>query len=73
MTTTLAAPDISLTNVKAHLNRFSRIAADNGGNRAHGRPGYKASVDYVRAEPDAAGFTTTLEQFTFTKAPPATT
>ncbi|MFG3409835.1 M28 family metallopeptidase [Streptomyces sp. NPDC048142] len=59
-----AAPDIPLAGVKAHLTRFSAIAADNGGNRAHGRPGYKASVDYVKAELDAAGFTTTLQQFT---------
>ncbi|TYR51063.1 M28 family metallopeptidase [Streptomyces parvus] len=59
-----AAPDISLANVKAHLSELSTIAANNGGNRAHGRPGYKASVDYVKAELDAAGYTTTLQQFT---------
>ncbi|MEU1277930.1 M28 family metallopeptidase [Streptomyces sp. NPDC005805] len=60
----LAAPDIPLANVKAHLTQFSSIAAANGGNRAHGRPGYKASVDYVKAKLDAAGFTTTVQQFT---------
>ncbi|MEV8005582.1 M28 family metallopeptidase [Streptomyces parvus] len=59
-----AAPDISLANVKAHLSELSTIAANNGGNRAHGRPGYKASVDYVKAELDAAGYTTRLQQFT---------
>ncbi|QXQ95971.1 M28 family metallopeptidase [Streptomyces sp. WY228] len=59
-----AAPDIPLANVKAHLTQLSTIAANNGGNRAHGRPGYKASVDYVKAKLDAAGFTTTLQQFT---------
>ncbi|NUV68299.1 M28 family peptidase [Streptomyces sp. CAI-121] len=59
-----AAPDISLANVKAHLSELSTIAANNGGNRAHGRPGYKASVDYVKAKLDAAGYTTTLQQFT---------
>ncbi|MFJ4343665.1 M28 family metallopeptidase [Streptomyces sp. NPDC088915] len=64
VTTALAAPDLSLTNVKAHLTQFSKIAADNGGNRAHGRPGHKASVDYVKAKLDAAGFTTTVQQFT---------
>ncbi|NEC16891.1 M28 family metallopeptidase [Streptomyces parvus] len=58
------APDISLANVKAHLSELSTIAANNGGNRAHGRPGYKASVDYVKAKLDAAGYTTTLQQFT---------
>ncbi|MFD0424779.1 M28 family metallopeptidase [Streptomyces parvus] len=59
-----AAPDISLANVKAHLSELSTIAANNGGNRAHGRPGYKASVDHVKAKLDAAGYTTTLQQFT---------
>ncbi|MFD3698966.1 M28 family metallopeptidase [Streptomyces sp. NPDC058646] len=57
-------PDIPLANVKAHLSQFSTIAANNGGNRAHGRPGYKASIDYVKAKLDAAGFTTTLQTFT---------
>ncbi|MGW7414795.1 M28 family metallopeptidase [Streptomyces sp. NPDC054863] len=59
-----AAPDIPLANVKAHLSQLSSIAAANGGNRAHGRPGYKASIDYVKAKLDAAGFTTTLQTFT---------
>ncbi|MGW0361942.1 M28 family metallopeptidase [Streptomyces sp. NPDC002990] len=57
-------PDIPLANVKAHLSQFSAIAANNGGNRAHGRPGYKASIDYVKAKLDAAGFTTTVQTFT---------
>ncbi|MFI1225360.1 MULTISPECIES: M28 family metallopeptidase [unclassified Streptomyces] len=60
----VAAPDIPLAAVKGHLTQFSTIAANNGGNRAHGRPGYKASVDYVKAKLDAAGYTTTLQQFT---------
>ncbi|MFJ6444744.1 M28 family metallopeptidase [Streptomyces sp. NPDC091649] len=59
-----AAPDIPLANVKGHLTQLSTIAANNGGNRAHGRPGYKASVDYVKAKLDAAGYTTTIQQFT---------
>ncbi|MEV6317223.1 M28 family metallopeptidase [Streptomyces sp. NPDC051776] len=60
----VAAPDISVANVKAHLGELQSIASANGGNRAHGRPGYKASVDYVKAKLDAAGFTTTVQQFT---------
>lgn len=60
----LAAPDIPLASVKAHLTQFQSIATANGGNRAHGRPGYKASIDYVKAKLDAAGFTTTVQQFT---------
>ncbi|MGW3286953.1 M28 family metallopeptidase [Streptomyces sp. NPDC001002] len=59
-----AAPDIPVANVKAHLAQLQSIATANGGNRAHGRTGYKASLDYVKAKLDAAGFTTTIQQFT---------
>ncbi|MFG3546647.1 M28 family metallopeptidase [Streptomyces sp. NPDC047725] len=58
------APDIPIANVKAHLSQFQSIAAANGGNRAHGRAGYQASLDYVKAKLDAAGFTTTVQRFT---------
>ncbi|MFD0318933.1 M28 family metallopeptidase [Streptomyces flavalbus] len=60
----LAAPDIPLAGVKAHLTQFQSIANANGGNRAHGRTGYRASLDYVKAKLDAAGYTTTIQQFT---------
>ncbi|WAC99125.1 M28 family metallopeptidase [Streptomyces sp. NA13] len=59
-----AAPDIPVSSVKAHLTQLQSIATANGGNRAHGRPGYLASVNYLRAKLDAAGFTTSLQTFT---------
>ncbi|CAM5661742.1 M28 family peptidase OS=Streptomyces tendae OX=1932 GN=GUR47_17680 PE=3 SV=1 [Streptomyces tendae] len=59
-----AAPDISIANVKAHLAQLQSIATANGGNRAHGRAGYQASLNYVQAKLDAAGFTTRLQRFT---------
>ncbi|TDT37399.1 aminopeptidase S [Streptomyces sp. BK208] len=59
-----AAPDISIANVKAHLAQLQSIATANGGNRAHGRAGYQASLNYVQAKLDAAGFTTRVQQFT---------
>ncbi|MEV0170871.1 M28 family metallopeptidase [Streptomyces sp. NPDC050803] len=59
-----AAPDIPVASVKAHLTQLQSIATANGGNRAHGRAGYRASLDYVKAKLDAAGFTTTIQQFT---------
>lgn len=65
---TAAAPDISLTAVKGHLTQLQSIATANGGNRAHGRPGYKASIDYVKGKLDAAGFTTTVQPFTYNGA-----
>ncbi|MFG2894059.1 M28 family metallopeptidase [Streptomyces sp. NPDC048248] len=60
----VAAPDIPLANVKAHLSQLQSIATANGGNRAHGRAGYRASIDYIKGKLDAAGYTTTLQQFT---------
>ncbi|MFF9103289.1 M28 family metallopeptidase [Streptomyces rubrogriseus] len=62
-TAAAAAPDIPIANVKAHLTQLQSIATANGGNRAHGRAGYRASLDYVKAKLDAAGFTTRIQQF----------
>ncbi|WP_086825316.1 M28 family metallopeptidase [Streptomyces sp. NRRL B-24572] len=61
-------PDIPLANVKQHLADLQSIATANGGNRAHGRTGYKASIDFVKAKLDAAGYTTALQQFTYNGA-----
>ncbi|MFD1147282.1 M28 family peptidase [Saccharothrix hoggarensis] len=61
----LAAPDISLANVQAHLNDLQTIANNNGGNRAHGRPGYLASINHLKAKLDAAGYQTAVQQFTY--------
>ncbi|WP_188195469.1 M28 family peptidase [Nonomuraea sp. SYSU D8015] len=63
-----APPDIPLANLKAHLAQFQAIANANGGTRAHGRPGYLASANYVRDRLNAAGFTTTLQTFTYNGA-----
>ncbi|MFV0134286.1 M28 family metallopeptidase [Streptomyces sp. HMX87] len=62
--TAAAAPDIPIANVKAHLSQLQSIATANGGNRAHGRPGYQASLTYLKGKLDAAGFTTTVQRFT---------
>jgi aminopeptidase S len=61
---TLAAPDIPVANVQAHLSQLQAIANANGGNRAHGRPGYQASIDYVKSRLDAAGYVTSVQPFT---------
>jgi aminopeptidase S len=61
----LVPPDIPLANVRAHLTQLQSIATANGGNRAHGRPGYLASVTYVKGLLDAAGFTTQQQSFTY--------
>jgi aminopeptidase S len=53
----LAAPDISVSNVQAHLTQFNSIASSNGGNRRAGSAGYTASVSYVKGKLQAAGYT----------------
>ncbi|MEV4702667.1 M28 family peptidase [Actinoplanes sp. NPDC049316] len=58
-------PDIPVANVKNHLSQLQSIATANGGNRAHGRPGYLASVTYVKGLLDAAGFQTQQQSFTY--------
>ncbi|OLF05429.1 peptidase M28 [Actinophytocola xinjiangensis] len=60
---TVAAPDVPVAAVQAHLTELGRIADANGGNRAHTQPGYLASLNYLRGKLDGAGFTTTLQQF----------
>lgn len=60
-----AAPDIPVADVQAHLAQLQGIADANGGNRAHGQPGFRASLDYIKSQLDAAGFTTQLQEFSF--------
>jgi aminopeptidase S len=59
-----AAPDISVTNVQAHLSQFHTIATNNGGNRRAGSAGYSASVAYVKQKLQAAGYTVTEQTCT---------
>ncbi|QXJ22421.1 M20/M25/M40 family metallo-hydrolase [Actinomadura graeca] len=66
--TRLAAPDIPVANVKAHLAQLQSIATSNGGTRAHGRPGFKASIDYVKGKLDAAGYQTRVQSFSYNGA-----
>ncbi|WP_157250003.1 M28 family peptidase [Nonomuraea typhae] len=59
----LAPPDIPVAGVQAHLSQLQSIASANGGNRASGRPGFNASVTYIKGKLDAAGFTTRVQTF----------
>lgn len=49
--------------VYAHLEEFSKIAANNGGNRAVGTPGYEASAQYVEEVLTEAGYTPERQTF----------
>ncbi|SBT40001.1 M28 family peptidase [Micromonospora narathiwatensis] len=60
----LAAPDISVTNVQAHLTQLNTIATSNGGTRRAGSAGYTASVSYVKSKLQAAGYTVTEQTCT---------
>ncbi|WP_346776743.1 M28 family metallopeptidase [Streptomyces sp. HNM0574] len=60
---TAAAPDIPVEKVTQDLKELQSVAEENGGNRAHGQPGYKASVDHLKAKLDKAGFKTSVQEF----------
>jgi Zn-dependent M28 family amino/carboxypeptidase len=51
--------------VLEHLEALQEIADDNGGNRAAGLPGYRASVDYVVEQLEAAGYEPEVQEFIF--------
>ncbi len=57
------SPDISVADTMTRLQQLQTIATANGGNRGTGKPGYQASINYVKAELDAAGYTTTVQSF----------
>jgi Zn-dependent M28 family amino/carboxypeptidase len=48
-----------------HIEAFQAIADANGGDRAAGRPGYRASVDYVVEQLEAAGYEPEVQEFAF--------
>ena len=55
---------VTITGVREHQAALQAIAeASPGNNRAAGTPGYDASVEYVRAVMEAAGYTVTLQEF----------
>ena len=55
---------VTLEGVMNHLEAFQEIS-DQFGDRAAGRPGYKASVDYVVSQLEAAGYTPEVQEFEF--------
>ncbi|GAB2915813.1 M28 family peptidase [Streptomyces mayteni] len=61
----VAAPDIPLADVRGHLADLEAIAAANGGNRAHNRPGYAAALDYVEGLLADAGYRTERQAFDY--------
>ncbi len=60
----LAPPDISVTNIRAHLQQFQTIATSNGGNRRSPTTGYTASVNFVFDRLAAAGYSVVRQSCT---------
>lgn len=56
---------ITTSAVTAHLDALQRIAEAHNGNRAAGTAGYAASVDYVEAQLEQAGYRTRRQQFSY--------
>ncbi|WP_156165053.1 M28 family peptidase [Demequina silvatica] len=56
---------VTVEGVYSHLEAFQAIADANGGNRQAGTAGHVASVAYVQAQLEAAGYTTTIQPFTY--------
>ncbi|HEX5596722.1 MAG TPA: M28 family peptidase [Micromonosporaceae bacterium] len=59
-----AGPNISIDNVKTHLQQFQNIANNNGGRRNSTSAGYTASVNYVYDKLVAAGYSVTKQSCT---------
>jgi Zn-dependent M28 family amino/carboxypeptidase len=53
---------IGAEGIHRHLEELARIAAANGGNRAAGSPGDRASAEYVMAQLRAAGYEPRTEE-----------
>ena len=56
---------VTLEGVREHQAALQAIADANGGTRAAGTPGYDASLAYVKARMEAAGYNVTLNAFPF--------
>ncbi|WP_343711830.1 PA domain-containing protein [Inquilinus sp.] len=56
---------VTVSGIRQHLTALQAIATANGGNRADGLPGYKASVDYVKQRLQRAGYRVTVQPFPF--------
>lgn len=64
-TPAMFADGLQMERARAHLQAFQNIADANGGNRASSQPGYDASIDYVKARLDDAGYETEVQEFAF--------
>src|SRR6478672_5877859 len=66
-TVTKLTKAVKISQVMNHLKKLQHISDDNG-DRAAGRPGFAASVDYVVDQLEHAGYTPQVQEFPFTYA-----
>jgi Zn-dependent M28 family amino/carboxypeptidase len=64
---------VTAAGIRRHLVALQEAAEDNGGNRAAGTAGYDASIRYVTAQLEAAGYRPRLQRFDATTARNRTT
>ena len=56
---------VKVENVREHQRILQTLANRNGGTRASGTPGYRASVDYVKLRLKWAGYDVSVLPFDF--------
>ncbi len=54
---------LSVESIRAHQFELQQIATANNGTRVAGSPGFEASVAYVKARMEAAGYSVRLQEF----------
>ncbi len=58
---------VTAANIIEHLDALQAVADANGGNRAAGLSGHEQSAEYVESQLQAAGYTTTRQEFSYNK------
>jgi Zn-dependent M28 family amino/carboxypeptidase len=59
---------VTVAGIREHQLALQQIATANGGTRAVGTAGFDASVAYVEAKAEAAGFEVSLDPFTYVQS-----
>ncbi len=58
---------VTAENIVTHLEALQAVADANDDNRGAGTGGHAASAEYIEAQLQGAGYTTTRQEFTYTK------
>ncbi len=58
---------VTAAGIIEHLDALQGVADANGGNRAAGLSGHEQSAEYIESQLQAAGYTTTRQEFSYSK------